>query len=839
MRVGALYAILRLETGAFHSALGKAEGRFAAFTGFLKASAFIAAQAVAGIAAGSLFVAQSFEQHLNEALAIMTGVTDDMKQRMADAARAIAKESTFSANEAADAFFYLAGAGYDANQSIAALPVVTQFAQAGVMDLEHATELLMNAQMSMGLRSDDATENMQNMARVSDVLTRAQIESTATLEEMSESLINKAAPALRVVGKDIEEGAAALMVMANQGIKGRAAGTGLAIVLRELQTKAVKNKDAWNELGVAAFDASGDMRNMADIIGDLEGAMEGMSDEQRRVLLGQLGFTDRSMHFIQMMLGQSDAMREYEEQLRKAGGTTEEIAQKQLDTFNAQLEITWHKIQDVGISIGQALLPGARNMVEAIGNWIDANHELIVGIATGLFDALGKIVGFIMGAVSTAFQTAIAIWEAIEPTVMRVAGIIQGAIWVIRQAIAGNTDVLETLGGGWKVFGDIVQEVVDFVTETLIPALGAAFTWVQEEALPALADAFTWLVEEIMPILEGTFNHVTENVIPALGGVFQWLSEELIPKLVEMFTVIFETTVPLLVEAFDFVANDVIPRFAAAFNWVAENILPFLMGVVMWVVQWFTDNWPLISAVAEQVFGAVGSAFQILSNIIGTVVPIIWAILEPIATFLLPLIGGAASFLLEAMKFVFDSIGKVWQAFSDAAHIVAEAVMGAFEGIAGFFGGVWDGISDVFKGGLNFLVDAINGFLRFLNNLKIDLPQITIPGIDVTIGGGSIDPFNFGLIPRFAKGVRGFRGGLAVVGERGPELAYLPPGSDVFSNAESSRFLNGEMTVTLKDPDGAVARGGYSQEQIERVMTDALRKMVTGAKHRSLRLGAR
>lgn len=44
--------------------------------------------------------------------------------------------------------------------------------------------------------------------------------------------------------------------------------------------------------------------------------------------------------------------------------------------------------------------------------------------------------------------------------------------------------------------------------------------------------------------------------------------------------------------------------------------------------------------------------------------------------------------------------------------------------------------------------------------------------------------------PGFATGVRNFSGGLAVVGEQGPELVNLPKGSDVLPNPETERMLN-------------------------------------------------
>lgn len=837
MRVGALYAILRLETGAFHSALGRAESRWGAFGGALKAGGLIIGQALAVIGGASLKFASDFEQRMNEALAIMDGVTAEMRVSMEETARAIAKTSTFSATEAADAFFYLAGAGLNAEQSIAAMPVVTSFAQAGMMELEDATEKLMNAQSAMGMESLDAAENQEQLRRVADVLTGAQIRSTATLEQMSDALLNKAAPALRVVGKDIEEGAAVLAVFADQGLKGQKAGTALGIVMRELQTKAIKNKEEWAELGISVFDASGNMRHTADIMKDLEDATAGMSDEQIRATFSTLGFTDRSLGFIQTLMGTSDAIRAYDTALRDAGGTTEEIANKQLDTFQAQMTIAWHKIQDVGISIGQALLPGARDAVEAIGNWVDENHKLITTLAVGIFDALGKVAGLIGEVVGGAFRL-------IGDAIAWITDESNGLIFAIRGVMNDTEIFADEAGPLWEFVGEAVKSAIDiaeaaftYFVEEVLPLMAEGFQFLIDEVLPVLAEAFQWFADEIMPILSEAFTVFSENVLPFFTELFRVIIEDIIPRLADAFNVIAETVIPALTAAFDFVATEVLPRIGAAFDWLRNDVIPPLQSIFEFVVSWFIANWPTISSVVGQVFGVVAEAFKFISGVIGHIVPIIWGIVQPIAAVLFPLVGAAASALLSALDIIFRGIGLVFDVFGDIATGIFRALTAVWEGLGGFFKGVWDEVSDVFKGGVNFIIDLINGFIGILNNIRIDIPRVNIPGTDIGVGGGSIDPFNIGTIPRLAKGTSFFGGGLAWVGENGPELAYLPHGAQVFPNSVSESMMNGEMTVRVKDDDGAIRAGRYDQRQIERVLTAALREMVSGTRHRSLRQG--
>lgn len=370
--------------------------------------------------------------------------------------------------------------------------------------------------------------------------------------------------------------------------------------------------------------------------------------------------------------------------------------------------------------------------------------------------------------------------------------------------------------------------------EKLLPAFQGIFDWVLENwdeiavvfdtVFAAVGATITWLIENVWPVLLAGFQFFADVVVPAVQGALGGLTSETIPAFSGVMAFITEQVVPAVMAAFEMISLEIIPRLAAAFDWVTTNVVPALQAVFAGIVAWVRANWPQISSVASQVFGAVSTVFQVLANVIGTVVPIIWAILQPIASVLFPVIGAAAGVLLGAIDGAFKLIGGIWQTAADVAGTVAGAITAAFDGLTGFFGGVWRGIQGVFRGGLNVLVDVINGFLRWLNNLRIDIPRVSIPGTDIGIGGGSIDPFNFGLVPRFESGVRGFRGGLALVGERGPELVHLPRGADVLSNRDSRGLLD-----RLGGPlIGQQVIHGQTPDEVERQVRRAIRRETLG-----------
>src|SRR6056297_1120958 len=126
-------------------------------------------------------IGMDFEDSLNQSIAIMDDVDEAMREKMAKTAREVASEMDVSNKEAAESFYYLASAGLDAEQSIAALGQVAEFATAGQFDMSTATDLLTDAQSALGLTVDDTVQNMENMARVSDVLVKANTLANASV----------------------------------------------------------------------------------------------------------------------------------------------------------------------------------------------------------------------------------------------------------------------------------------------------------------------------------------------------------------------------------------------------------------------------------------------------------------------------------------------------------------------------------------------------------------------------------------------------------------------------------------------------------------------------------
>jgi len=335
-----------------------------------------------------------FEDKLNQSLAIMQ-TTEEQQRAMAQASRQVAIESRVSASESAEAFFFLASAGLDAEQSISALPQVTKFAQAGMFDMALATDLATDSQSALGLTVKDAEQNLTNLTRVTDVLVKANTLANASVQQFAEALTTKSGSALKVTNKSIEEGVAVLSAFADRGVKGAEAGEKLNQLLRDTTRAVGKNSEVFKRFNINVVDNEGNLKNLADVIDELDNGMAGLSDQQKAVLLDQLGLNRGVADAVKILSGAGDQIREYQSALENAGGVTDEVANKQVESLQGQIEILSSKFTEVGLIIVDALAPaleGAIGLLDGMLNSIlgvDEGQDEVIDSTERFNEALG------------------------------------------------------------------------------------------------------------------------------------------------------------------------------------------------------------------------------------------------------------------------------------------------------------------------------------------------------------------------------------------------------------------------------------------------------------------
>lgn len=184
-----------------------------------------------------------FEQAMANTSAIAGASADDYA-KLSAAAREAGKATTFTASEAADALGYMALAGWNVEESTAALTPVLKLAEATQADLATTSDQVTDSMSAMGVGIDDLQGYL-------DVIVTTNNKANTTAADLMDAFIG-CGGAARAAGMNYKETSTALGILANNGIKGGEAGTALNSMLVRISTKDVAQK-AFKDLGVCSL----------------------------------------------------------------------------------------------------------------------------------------------------------------------------------------------------------------------------------------------------------------------------------------------------------------------------------------------------------------------------------------------------------------------------------------------------------------------------------------------------------------------------------------------------------------------------------------------------------
>ena len=370
---------------------------------------------------------KDFTATMSEVKAI-SGASDEDFQKLTDTAREFGSKTVFSATEAAEALKYMSLAGWDAEQSSAALGGVLDLAAASGMGLGEASDMVTDYLSAFGMEA-------KNSAYFADMLAYAQANSNTTAAQLGEAYGNCGAT-LHAAGQDIETVTSFLEAMANQGLKGSEAGTALNATMRDITNAMSTVKDetdlaqiSQNELVsstgdlndllgknyiqmgktlIPVSDANGNFRDLTDILTDVSKATDGMGDAEKAAAMSST-FTSYSIKGVNLILNEGiDKVSKYEDALRQADGSASDMASTMNDNLKGDLAGMNSALEELKLKIYDGLEGPLRNAVQVI-------TEKVVPALTALMQNFDSILPGL-----AALTTAIVTFK----TVMAISGLI-------------------------------------------------------------------------------------------------------------------------------------------------------------------------------------------------------------------------------------------------------------------------------------------------------------------------------------------------------------------------------------------------------------------------------
>lgn len=741
--------------------LGMTEDGISHLAGMAKKAAVMITGAFAAIKVGQ-FIGDAvseyseFEQSMANTVGI-AGATESEYEKLSKAAREAGKATTFTASEAADALGYMALAGWNVETSTKALTPVLKLAEATQADLATTSDQVTDSMSAMGVGIDELQEYL-------DVVVMTNNKANTTSAALMEAMIG-CGGAARASGMDFKETATALGILANNGVKGAEAGTALNSMLVRISTKDAA-KAAFKELGVAVYDNTGKMRDMRQILIDLNGAMSGLTEEEKNNYMAAIAGTNYYSKFGYLLDGVKEgvdgtasAWDALSDNLNNSEGALDEMDKKVTNTLKGAMARMGSAVSDLKISMIEAFGPHAIKIMDGFSNTIPKITENFVGMInklpidefmTGVGNMTTGVMDFLVAVTGgegdiNSFSTMME-----ESFGIKLPDSVRSAIEVAQDFISKGQEVADFLIGTLEsaVTGvaekisenePAIQSVIDLASD-LKDRLFEAFdnakptiTYIAETAIPNITDALLKVVGGAADVVDAFVEW--DGFLPTITAIGAAVGAVKFYQLVTgIYSAAKAMTILNIAKAKDIAATIYINGLYAQDHIltgisIAKKYALIVSEKAHTVAQWAsitaTAAWNTVAGIGATVTSALGAAFAFLTSPIGLVILAIGAIIA-IGVLLWKnwdtvkeKAGQLGSWLGEKFNAIKESVGNAIESFKNKFPVAFAFIEGVFNGWKATIDGVIGGVKQVFQGVIDFVQGVFTGnWSQALEGLK-------------------------------------------------------------------------------------------------------------------------
>lgn len=654
MDVFDLQAKITLDSSDFESELARSKSGLEGLV--TKANLFANAITEAGKKAAGVFsdVAESiikvgtgFDTAMANVAAI-SGATGDDLDALRDKAKEMGATTKFSASEAADAFGYMAMAGWKTEDMLDGIDGVMNLAAASGEDLATTSDIVTDALTAFGLSAEDA-------GHFADVLAAASSNANTNVSMMGETF-KYVAPLAGTLGYSAEDVAVAVGLMANSGIKAGQAGTALRAALSSLLNPSEKAAGLMEDLGISMTDVNGNSLPLADTFDMLREAFSGLAESEQAsaaaVLFGQEAMSG--------MLSVINAAPADIEKLTEAVANAEGAAANMSAIMQDNVGGAWDEFTSA--------LEGAQ--IALYDTFSDDLQDKILGAADGVSRLTSA---FEEGGASGAMNEVVTMLS--EMTGLDLSG--------VTETFSGIGESLAEVGTAFSEGG--VEGGLTAVVEQISELTGLDLSGVTE-GISGIAEVFSGLGDAFA---EG-----------GIGGAFDYI--------VSAFKDLTGLDLSGLGEGIRDVV-DTISEMAPQIGEKVQEIFGGLKDLFTVFSEYLSALWPIISPIISGLFSAFGTlvstAFETIGNVIGNILSAVEGGVDVVKG----VIGAVAAVLKGDFETAAEAIKKAWDGVLTFFGGIANGIMDAFKGLVSAMAGIgrdmWNGL----KEGFSAAVDGIKG----------------------------------------------------------------------------------------------------------------------------------
>lgn len=748
-----------------------------------------AIQAIKDFAAETINVGKEFDASMSKVGAV-SGVTAEELEALRDKAKEMGATTKFSATESAEAFNYMAMAGWETGDMLSGIDGILNLAAASGADLATTSDIVTDALTALGYSAKDA-------GRLADVMAAAASNANTNVEMMG-ATFQYVAPVAGAMGYSMEDTAVAIGLMANSGIKGTKAGTALRSMLSRLAAPPKEAATAMADLGISIKNADGTMKPFSDVVETLRDKFDGLSEAEQAQYAKALAGQEAMSGLLAIVNAAPKDFDKLTDAVNNSEGAAAAMAETMQDNLGGDMTTLKSQLEGVQIALYEKLEPALRSGVEALSGlvsvvrWVIDNSAYFVAALAAMGAGIAAYVAY-----TTALKVLTDGWMALEIVQKAVAagqtllnavmaanpiGLIVSAIAALVAAFVVLWNNSEGFREFWINLWEGIKEAVGAVVDWFSEAWDNVISWFRE-AWESISEFFSGLWETIT----GFFSGAWESIKGVWETVTGWFDENIIQPLLGFFTGLWEG----IVNAFDTVLGPWIEIAKRAFLIVKEEVIDpvlkffsdlwqdikdiwnavagwFDQNVIQPVVRFFAGLWDGIEEAASSAWNGIKDVWNAVSNWFND------TIIKPVAEFFSGMWDGLKEGAGKAWEGVKEVFGGIADWFRDVFKGAWEKVKEVFSTGGQIFEGIKEGIVDAFKAVVNAIIRGINAVVSVPFN-AINAAFNKLRGIDIL----GVKPFSWlkefavPQIPELAKGGILKRGQVGLLEGNGAE-AVVP-----------------------------------------------------------------
>ena len=665
-----------------------------------------------GIGTAAVKTAAQFDSHMSEVKAI-SGATGEQFTQLRNKAIEMGAKTKYSASESAQAFKYMAMAGWDTKDMLNGISGVMNLAAASGEDLASVSDIVTDAMTAFGLSADGTTKvikngltvEVSNATHFADVLSQASRKSNTNVAMMGETF-KYVAPVAGALGYSVEDTAVAIGLMANSGIKASQAGTTLRTLLTNMAKPTDTMQSAMDYLGISLETTDGKMKSFSEVMQDL------------RKSFGQCKMP---MDTFKKKLAEIEKQHESGEITeKKYNAAVEDLTKKAYGAegaLKANLAASLAGAQGMSglLAIVNSTDEDFQNLTDSINNCDGVSQDM----ADTMNDNLNGSITLLKSAIESAL---ISIGDRFTPVIRKLAENITGLV----EKFNGLSDEQKDQIVKWGlIVSAIGPSLIVFSSVTrLLANVGQAFSFLISKINP-VAVVITLLVASFATLWKTNeeFRNKVIGIWEQVKGKFQEFSDAITEK-INALGFNFKDITDVIKGAWEGFANVIAsPIITNALQAIADtfgNVLDFILGAVDTLLGLFTGNHEQFISGIKEMLSAISNAILDGVKNIGSLVGELFAnVLElfgfdkaadAVRTFFTETFPQAIEGAKEKIKSVISNVLDSIMSFSDG---VSENFHKAVDGVKDFASNVkefWtEKVPDAFRSGKDKVVEVVTG----------------------------------------------------------------------------------------------------------------------------------